>query len=193
MFLKTGIFGVINALAGLGYIFTAQNIQVRILRSLISQSFRLLLNRSGSRLILQNKDDFDLFARNRFVDEDKIHLIRGSGVDPNAFIMRSEKEGLPVVVLVSRMLWDKGVKEFIEAVKLLKEGQVKARFVLVGDSDEHNPNAIPRSILQEWANSGIVEWWGQRNDKVEVFARSHVMCLPTYREGLSKVLLEAAV
>jgi len=96
------------------------------------------------------------------------------------------------VVLASRMLWDKGVEEFVNAAGSLQKKGVKAKFVLVGDADSGNPTAVPEAQLQIWNSSGIVEWWGQHNDMPAVFARAHIVCLPSYREGLPKVLIEAA-
>jgi glycosyltransferase involved in cell wall biosynthesis len=91
------------------------------------------------------------------------------------------------------MLWDKGVDEFVAAIKILRGKGVVARFVLVGDSDEENPAAIPVKQLESWRDSGVVEWWGRRDDMPEVLAQATIVCLPSrYREGLPKVLLEAA-
>ena len=183
---------VVNALAGLGYVFTSRQLKARCLRSIIRIFFRLLLNHRRSRLILQNIDDRALFVKANLVSEDKICLIRGSGVDVNIFSPSSEHGGIPVVVLVSRMLWDKGVKEFVAAAELLKKRQMKARFVLVGDRDSHNPSSVPEKMLQDWSRVGIVEWWGKKENISEVFSQATIACLPSYREGLPKVLLEAA-
>jgi glycosyltransferase involved in cell wall biosynthesis len=90
------------------------------------------------------------------------------------------------------MLQDKGVLEFVEAAKWLKSQGVQARFALVGDVDPLNPAAIPHGQLQAWHDSGIVEWWGYRQNMLSVFAKAHIVCLPSYREGLSRVLIEAA-
>lgn len=189
----TGVRHVVNALAGLGYIFTSNHMKARWLCFAITKIFRLLLNKKGSRLILQNEDDCSLLIRICHLDKDKICLIRGAGVDTAVFHPAPEPIGIPVVVLVSRMLWDKGIGDFVEAAQLLKKRQVVARFVLVGDVDLHNPNAVPQSTLKEWLRTGLVEWWGKREDMPEVFAQSSVVCLPSfYGEGVPKVLLEAA-
>jgi len=188
-----GVRYVVNALAGLGYIFTSNHGKARWLRFFITKILRFLLNKKGSCLILQNKDDCSLIVRACQMDENKICLIKGAGVDTVVFRPAPEAVGIPVVVLVSRMLWDKGIGDFVEAVQLLKKRQVVARFVLVGDTDSHNPNAVPRLTLQEWSDSGVVEWWGKKEDMPEVFAQSSVVCLPSfYGEGVPKVLLEAA-
>jgi len=184
--------GVVNALAGLGYVFTSDKMMARFLRLTISSAFRVLLNIHNSRLIMQNSDDRALFIRERFINKERIRLIRGSGVDTAVFSPRPEPPGIPVVMLASRMLWDKGIKEFVEAARQLKTHGVIARFVLVGDTDPDNPSAIQKEQLASWHSEGVIEWWGQCYDMPVVLAQAHCVCLPSYREGLPKVLLEAA-
>lgn len=188
----SGVSRVVNALAGLGYIFTSDQPKARFLRPVIGSAFRGLLNSRRSRLILQNQDDRAKFIRKRFISEKRIRLIRGSGVDTAVFVPTPEPPGVPVVILPSRMLWDKGVREFVDAAGQLKKRGISARFVLVGDADPHNPSAIPTEQLTAWHAEGAVEWWGRREDMPAVFEQSHIVCLPSYREGLPKVLLEAA-
>lgn len=184
---------VVNALAGMGYVFTSDEPMARLLRPAISKAFRVLLNSSRSRLILQNQDDRGMFIRKRFIDEERIRLIRGSGVDTAVFSPTPEPSGIPVVMLASRMLWDKGIKEFVEAARQLKDRGIDARFVLVGDTDPHNPSAIQKKQLIAWHSEGVIEWWGHREDMPTVFSESHIICLPSfYGEGVPKVLIEAA-
>jgi glycosyltransferase involved in cell wall biosynthesis len=189
----TGVNYIVNALPGLGYIFTSNDMKAHWLRFSITKIFRFLLNSKGSRLILQNEDDCSLFIRICHLDKEKICLIRGSGVDTTIFHPVSEPIGIPVVVFVSRMLWDKGAGEFLKAAELLRKRKVAARFVLVGGTDLHSPTGVPQSVLEEWSHTGIVEWWGKRENMVKVFAQSSIVCLPSfYGEGVPKVLLEAA-
>jgi glycosyltransferase involved in cell wall biosynthesis len=89
------------------------------------------------------------------------------------------------------MLWDKGVGEFVEAARTLKEKNISARFVLVGDIDSGNPTGISLEELTEWREKGFVEWWGWQENMLKVYAQANVICLPSYREGLPKTLLEA--
>ena len=188
-----GITQVVNALAGLGFLFTSSKIKARLLRPIIKVAFRFLFFRKSVRLILQNPDDVRLFLAANILDAKQIRLIRGSGVNTEVFIDRPEPSGVPVVVLASRMLWDKGIGEFQKAARKLKDGGVNARFVLIGDTDADNPAAVPKEQMKSWHNSGIVEWWGQREDMPEVFAQCNLVCLPTeYGEGVPKVLIEAA-
>ena len=187
-----GSIKIVNAMAGLGFIFISNKKKIKLLRFFIHQLFRFLFRSKNSQLILQNKDDLGYFLKNKLVNIDNVAIIRGSGVDINFFIPTDESTGVPIVMLASRMLWDKGVGEFIEAAKILKQEGVEARFVLVGDSDPENPASIPNAQLSEWHELGIVEWWGERGNMHEMLTQAHIVCLPSYREGLPKVLLEAA-
>jgi glycosyltransferase involved in cell wall biosynthesis len=141
----------------------------------------------------QNPDDLAVFIDKGIVSKEKTVLIKGSGVDTSIFKTTPEVEGLPVVVLASRMLWAKGIQEFVDAVRILSDSGVKARFALVGKSDPANPSAIPTDQLQSWNEGGVVEWWGHKSDMPGVFGQSHIVCLPSsYGEGVPKVLIEAA-
>ena len=141
---------------------------------------------------VQNPDDRELLLRERLIDASHIRLIRGSGVDLTRFIPGAPAAGPPIVLLMSRMLWDKGVGEFVAAARLIKSRGVNARFVLVGDPDAENPAAILVEQLSQWHSEGVVEWWGQRDDPEKVLVQASLVVLPSYREGLPTVLVEAA-
>jgi len=183
---------VVNALAGMGFLFTSGGRLAALLRAAVSQVFRVLLNASRNVLILQNPDDQALLVSGGLVASSRVRLIRGSGVDIQRFHPLPEPDGPPLVMLASRMLWDKGVGEFVAAAGALRARGAVARFVLVGDGDADNPASIPEIQLKAWHESGVVECWGRCDDMPAAFARSHIVCLPSYREGLPKVLLEAA-
>lgn len=183
---------VVNALAGMGFIFASETFKARLLRPFVARAFRLLLNAGRSVLILQNPDDREMLVDQGVVESRRVRLIRGSGVDIRRFAPTPEPEGVPLVILPSRLLWDKGVGEFVEAARLLRQQGLQARFALVGEADPENSAAIADAQLAEWAASGVVECWGRRDDMPDVFAQANVVCLPSYREGLPKVLLEAA-
>lgn len=183
---------VVNAYTGLGYIFTSNSVSARLLRGVVTRVLRSLTNRRQGWSIVQNPDDqITLIAAGLLVEKRTV-LIRGSGVDTQKFAPEQEPVDPPVVVLASRMLWHKGVGEFVEAANRLHKEGVDARFVLVGDSDTENPMAIDPRILEHWRDTGIVEWWGRREEMPAVLNNAHVVCLPSYREGLPKILLEAA-
>jgi len=183
---------VVNALAGLGYVFTSSHWKARTLRPFILFAYRLLLNRANTRVIVQNPDDLHLLTKGGVLNQARAVLIRGSGVDLRVFYPVPEPSGIPVIIFASRMLRDKGVGEFVEAARFLRDSGVNCRFVLVGDGDAENPASVPAAELAEWQHSGIVEWWGRRDDMHNVLSQAHVVCLPSYREGLPKVLIEAA-
>lgn len=183
----------VNALAGLGFVFASNRPKARLLRPFVQLGFRGLLNQANSRVILQNPDDLHCLTRSGALDASRAVIIRGSGVDTNRFSPSPEPEGLPLVILASRMLWDKGVGEFVRAAEILRGEGISARFALIGESDHENPAAIPDQQLAAWRASNTVEWWGRRNDMPEVLSQAHIVCLPSsYGEGLPKVLIEAA-
>ncbi len=183
---------VVNALAGMGFLFTSRSRLATVLRAVVSRIFRVLLNARGNVLILQNPDDMAVLVSDGLVEPSRVRLIRGSGVDIKRFRPLPEAAGALVVMLAARMLWDKGVGEFVAAASALRARGVTARFVLVGDGDADNPASIPDAQLKAWHESGVVEFWGRWDDMPAAFAQAHIVCLPSYREGLPKVLLEAA-
>lgn len=187
----TGVPAVVNALAGMGYVFTSSEVKARLLRPLIRTAFRWLLDRPNSRLILQNPDDIAAMTKGT-VTAERVALIRGSGVDTQIFRPREEPGGTPVAVMVSRMLWHKGAGELVEAARLLRRRGVPLRVVLVGPPDPDNPASIPERQLRDWDASGDVAWWGERSDIAEIWAKGQIAVLPSHREGLPKSLLEAA-
>jgi len=184
---------VINALTGLGFLFSSRRWQARLVRPFIEMALRWILNRPNTRVIFQNPEDQELFIKRKLVQENRAVLIKGSGVDMSQFTTAPEPEGPPTILLASRMLWDKGVGVFVEAARLLAGKNVSARFVLAGSCDTSNPMAVPLATLEEWNRNGVIEWWGHRTGMNEVFHAIHIVCLPTtYGEGVPKVLIEAA-
>ncbi|MEW6267175.1 MAG: glycosyltransferase family 4 protein [Thermodesulfobacteriota bacterium] len=190
---RVGTPAVINALAGLGHLYTSDHLKTRIIRWGVARVFRFLFRDPRVRAILQNPDDVEIFARNAFLPRDRIRLIRGSGVSVQDFQSSPERPGEPMIILASRMIRDKGIAEFVQAAENLRANGVKARFILVGEPDQENPAAIPVRQLEAWHEAGTVEWWGHRTDMPAVMAQAHIVCLPSYyREGVPKVLLEGA-
>lgn len=185
-----GVPAVLNAVAGLGYVFISDAPKARALRPLLKGAFRRLFNRPNSHVVVQNADDFDAFSK--VVRPQALHLIRGSGVDTAAFAPAAEPDGVPVAALVGRMLWDKGVGEAVEAARILKRRSVAVRVALVGPPDPDNPRSLTERQLRAWHDEGVVEWWGQRDDVAAVWRQAAIAVLPSYREGLPKALLEAA-
>jgi glycosyltransferase involved in cell wall biosynthesis len=188
-----GIQGVIAAVTGLGYVFSSDKLAAKLLRTLVLAAYKLGFGHKNLRVIFQNTDDRELFVSSRIVSQEQSRLIRGSGVDMNEYFPSLEPTSVPLVILASRMLWDKGVGDFVNAARLLTSAGVKARFVLVGGVDPTSAGAIQLSQLEMWREEGCVEWWGKRNDMPAVFKQCHIVCLPSkYGEGVPKVLIEAA-
>ncbi len=183
---------VVSAISGLGYIFTGGSGGTKLLRAVAALVYRFALGHANGRVIFQNPDDMAEFVSRGVISSEACALIKGSGVDVERFVPQQEPEGLPVVMVASRMLRHKGIQEFVEAVGVLRSQGVDARYVLVGESDPGNPSAIPQKQLEIWDAEEVVEWWGHRQDMPDVLTQAHVICLPSYREGLPKVLLEAA-
>lgn len=185
--------GIVNALGGLGFIFSSEARMARTLRPLARIAFRLLLNVGRSLLIVQHSDDQRQLVESGMISANRIRIIRGAGVDVDEFVPQPVPAGLPLVMLASRLLWDKGVGEFVEAARILRQEGVQAQFAIVGQGDIENPASIPDAQLNAWQESGLIEWWGKRNDMANVLSAAQVVCLPTvYGEGVPKVLLEAA-
>jgi glycosyltransferase involved in cell wall biosynthesis len=183
---------VVNAISGLGFVFLARGWLSALIRGAVLTSYRWLFSRKCLWVIVQNHDDYHYLLDEGCLRKEKIELIRGSGVDLAHFSVHPEPQQLPLVVLPARMLWDKGVGEFVTAARQLKYQGVKARFALVGGIDLNNPKSVPARQLAAWARQRDIEWWGNRQDMAEIFTQANIICLPSYREGLPKVLLEAA-
>ncbi len=190
-----GVPARVNAVAGMGYVFTSNDTKARVLRPLVRRLLRTALDGGNARLVLQNPDDVALFEAARLVDREHVRLIPGSGVDCSRFVARDSQRSpeRPLrVVLAARLLWDKGINEYIEAARwLLGEGR-PIEFLLAGDPDPGNPAAVPEATVREWVADGTVEWLGHVDDMPALFASVDMVVLPSYREGLPKGLIEAA-
>jgi glycosyltransferase involved in cell wall biosynthesis len=183
----------INAIPGLGYLFLGEGFRGRLRRRFAMHAYQWALAGQRSRTIFQNAEDRRLFIERGVVQEDQAVLIRGAGVDLGKFLPHPEPTGPPCVMLASRLLWDKGVADFVEAMRRLKRQGLPCRGVLVGKPDTGNPHALPRAVLKQWEAEGVVELWGHQTDMPSVLSQAAVVVLPTfYPEGLPKILLEAA-
>lgn len=187
-----GITAVVNAPVGMGYVFSSSDVKARLLRPLIQMAYRLFLNPRGSRAIFENPHDQGYFVRLGIARQEDTVLIRGAGINVKLFQPHPAASGVPVVMLIARMLRDKGVLEFLAAAKQLSVSGIEARFVLVGEPDPGNPASISEETLRQWDGKYGVEYWGWRGDMTAVLRQAHIACLPSYREGLPKSLLEAA-
>lgn len=185
------IRGIVNSISGLGYSFTEgrANIISKTMLILMKYGFKNKLH-----VIFQNNDDYkELLEISILSSYNIISFIKGSGVNLNHFFpIDFPKFDIIKIVLPSRMLWDKGVKEYYSAAKLLKENYSdKIQFVLAGLADEDNKAGVPASLLRQWDDGDYVKWIGHQNNIFEVYKNSHVIVLPSYREGMPKTLIEA--
>ena len=184
---------VVAAVSGLGFVFVAKGVKASARRWLVGGLYRLALGHHNLKAIFQNPDDRASLARIAHLPDRKVAMIRGSGVDLTQYGVMPKPPGMPVVVLAARLLADKGVLEFVQAARLLRQHGCNARFVLVGTVDTANPTSFTDAEVSDWVQDGVVEWWGHRADMPHVLATAQVVVLPSYYgEGLPKVLIEAA-
>ncbi len=183
---------VVSAISGLGSLFIQQDIISRCLRGFLYPIYRLAFNHSNQKIIIQNEEDGKVLKRWGVLDPIKIKLLKGSGVNLRYFKNLDEPDGIPVVCFAARLLRDKGVFEFVSAARLLKERGIKARFYLAGELDLKNPTALTIHDFNKLKKEKNIEILGYQKDIAKLYSSSNIICLPSYREGLPKSLIEAA-
>jgi glycosyltransferase involved in cell wall biosynthesis len=182
----------VSTISGLGFVFIDQGMRAALRRAVVLRMYRAAFSYGPSTVIFQNEFDRDVFLRARVVRPSQCRIVRGPGVDVEMFYATEEPEGPPKVVLPARILRDKGVGEFVEAAERLRKNGSRARFLLAGGLDEGNPTCISKDEIRRWTEKGSVEWLGHVSDVAALFRSCHIVCLPSYREGFSKALLEAS-
>jgi glycosyltransferase involved in cell wall biosynthesis len=192
----TGVRSVVNAISGMGIVFAGEHSRrLRLLQRLVSIGYRMALRHPHMRVIFQNEEHRAAFLANGWIRPKEAVLIAGAGVDMQTFAPTPRPDGGgPVrVVLATRMLFTKGIAEFVEAARLLRARGANVRMSLVGEPDPANPGSVPLETLQRWHDEGAVVYRGRSEEMPAVFAEADVVTLPTYYgEGLPKVLIEAA-
>jgi N,N'-diacetylbacillosaminyl-diphospho-undecaprenol alpha-1,3-N-acetylgalactosaminyltransferase len=200
---KAGIKNIVCSISGLGYVYASPGSFYKILRIFLNKTYKFIFG-FCKKVIFQNPDDLEFFIDKKIIKKRKAELIMGSGVDCNYFQKEradiSEAEAIKrqlglngeiLVVMISRLLWQKGVREFVGASEKLRNSQIK--FVLVGPIDKENPDFVPSKNISEWEEKGLIQYLGERKDIREVLFASDIFVLPSYyQEGVPKVLLEAA-
>jgi glycosyltransferase involved in cell wall biosynthesis len=182
---------VVNSITGLGYVFSSPNIDARALKTLLVPVMRHGCNRPNVTMLFENQDDLALYCAFGIATRERSRVVPSSGIDPTLFELRRHASGPVTVMLLGRMLWDKGVGEFVAAARQIRAQRPQTRFVMVGGTDP-NPESIPQRTLSEWHEEGIVEYWGWRSDIPGTLRQADILCLPSYREGLPRSLLEGA-
>lgn len=188
-----GTHAVVAAISGLGFVFVNNGVRAQLRRLVVGWLYRLALSKASLKVIFQNENDRDCLVQLARLSSSKHAIIRGSGVDLSQYVPTPLPTGVPVIVMACRLIADKGVGEFIDAARLLRQRSVTCRLCLVGSIDTDNPASLSNADLARIQKEGIVELWGQRSDMAHVLAQAHIVALPSYYgEGLPKVLIEAA-
>ena len=186
----------VSSIAGMGYVFTNGGLLARALRPLVIAFMRGVLDTDRSVVIVQNRDDLRFLIDAGIIQESRLRLVRGSGVDcvrfSPSFKSRTTASSSLRVVLPARILWDKGIGEFVQAARLLRAEGRELDFVLAGSLDEGNPASVPSGTVQRWVQEGSVAWIGHVDNMPALFSTTDIVVLPSYREGLPKGLIEAA-
>ena len=183
----------LNLFSGMGVVFISNAFKFRVIRTIITPILRWALAPKAARLQVQNDDDKALLNGMGISTADRTDLIPGSGLDMENFPFTPEPENTrPKALVVSRMLWDKGIGELMDAARLLKSRGVNIDIELVGAPDPANPASICQAQLTAWQDEGLMTWLGRRSDIADLIKNSHIAVLPSYREGMPRSLLEAA-
>jgi glycosyltransferase involved in cell wall biosynthesis len=184
--------GLISHFCGLGQLFTDQSAATRVRRAVLWPLLRRSLTLPRQRVVVQNASDGERLLRAGLVDPRRLRLIPGSGVDCRRFRPGGNPSGPVTVVLPARLLHAKGLVEFAAAGRRLRAQGQDVRLVVFGPAVERNPDAIPAAVVRAWEAEGWLRWAGPTEDMAAVYATAHIVCLPSWREGLPKALLEAA-
>ena len=181
------------AFTGLGHLFTSTKVSAKLLKFIVQLTLRLLLSNINYWSVVQNKEDLELIQRVRGGNSTRLLMIPGSGVNTD-FFRYSEipKDKAHKVLFPARLLIDKGIQEFVVAARSIMSRRSNVEFVIAGGLDPTNPSAICQSEIESWIEEGIIDWVGEVQDMRHLYQESTIVCLPSYREGLPKSLLEAA-
>jgi len=183
---------IVNAPVGMGFVFSSDTVKARLLRPFVMMALKVALRGRNKIAIVENDDDRREFAERNLVKPEKLVVIEGAGVDLDTFpYVKRDGMGEMTVMLAARLLKEKGVRDFVDAARLLQKERLGCRFVLVGEPDSDNPGKIGDDELDDWQRQSVVEWQGRSNDMAKTILQADIFCLPSYREGLPKVLLEA--
>jgi glycosyltransferase involved in cell wall biosynthesis len=182
---------IVAAISGLGHIFTEGN-RHYFLKKIVTQLYKRALCHENIKIIFQNIDDKNILIRNSLCTNRQSVLIKGSGVDLVKYQLKPEPKGKMQVIFAARLLKEKGIFEFIEAAKVLHSEKIDCCFLLAGGLDQGNPSSISNNDLISLIKDKNIRYLGYREDMADILSKSNIVVLPSYREGLPKVLIEAA-
>ena len=184
---------LVISISGLGFAFTGKKTFKKKIFSFFFKFFlKIICSHKNKKIIVQNMDDKDFILINKFAKLSEIELIKGSGVDMTIFKYRELDIDNKKIIFPARLLFDKGVKEFLESSEILSKEYPDWKFILAGALDYKNPTIIPKKILDKYLLNKNIQCLGYVNNMQDIFTDSAIVCLPSYREGMPKALLEAA-
>jgi len=189
---KNGVSRLVASITGLGSSSLSTRPEDKCLWYFIQCAYKLSFISNKVNVVFENVDDMKQFSDLKLVPQSRCFLVNGAGVDTEKFSPSVEKNDELSVILVARLLKDKGIREYIEAGKMIKELKVPIRLLLAGSVDHNNPSSMSADEIQAAHDNGYIEYLGFRTDVADLYKHSHVACLPSYREGLPKSLIEAA-
>lgn len=184
----------VAAISGLGYVFTASTLRAKITKVLVSIMYKLALRNKHKKVIFQNNSDQAILSKIVNLSEGDSIIIGGSGVDLSVYRYQEEPNTpIKIISMACRLLKEKGVYQFVEAAKIVKQRQPNVKFWLIGDVDPDNPNSVSQKEVDSWNDDGFIRALGHCEDIPNLFAQSHIITMPSfYGEGVPKVLIEAA-
>ena len=187
------IKSLVLAISGMGYLFTGKIYGYKkLIQFFYIRILNFIFKHNNKLVIVQNKDDHAHLINYYNLSEEDVTIILGSGIDLNYYKNYYKVEDKKIITLVARMLYDKGIKEFVEAAKIVKNKINNIEFHLVGPIDNENPARIKKEEIILWEDKKIIVWKNYQKNIREIYSHTTIACLPSYREGMPKALLEAA-
>lgn len=182
---------IVFSITGLGYTFISKSLYARFIRIMLRLIIPLLNTKHDIKFIFHNEDDKNIFIKKYYLKEYQAHVIKGSGVNLDIYYPTETNNKVPVVLFLGRLLKDKGIYEYLEAAKIIYEKKIPLKFIIAGSIDKKNPSSLSDLELKQIIKLPYIEYKGYVKDVIALFQEIDIACLPSYREGLSKYLIEA--